>query len=153
MPDRDPAMAERVRRVVRHPGVLAGAEHRLISTRLRDPREHLPIGNTILGWARLVDRLHQPLGQVHPEGLVAFRRRTRKTEAEACEVDVAPAQPDGLAEAEAALLDGDEQQLPLRPDRLEDGLHMLAGGGCGSSRTRFGSLTRGSRAGFGSQPP
>ncbi len=78
MPDRDPAMPEVVRVVVRDAGGLAGPQHRLVRGRLRDPLEDAPLRGPILERADRLDRVDQPLGQVDPPGLVSLRRRTRQ---------------------------------------------------------------------------
>ena len=98
VPDRDPAVAEVVRVVVRHLGRAAGASHRLVRRRLGDALEDVALRDAILKRARGLDRLDQLLGQVHPAGLVALRGRTRKPQPQAGRVDVAPGQIDGLAE-------------------------------------------------------
>src|SRR5688572_18231431 len=74
MPDRRPAMTKVVRVVVRHPGEPARPSHRWASAVLGDSLEHLPLGNAILEWTRLLDGIHEPLREVHPTRTVTLRR-------------------------------------------------------------------------------
>ena len=97
MPEGDPAVAQVVRVVVRHLGEFAGAQHRLIGARFGHALEHAAVGDAILERARLLDRLHEPLGEIDPTRGVALRRRAGKAQAQAGRVDVAPLEVDGFA--------------------------------------------------------
>ena len=77
VPDRDPAVPKIVRVVVGDLRVATRPRHRLTRGRLRDPLEHPPLGNPIFERARLLDRRHEPLRQVHPARTITLGRGPR----------------------------------------------------------------------------
>lgn len=97
MPDRHPAVAQVVRRVVRHLRNGAGACHRLVETCLRDPLENAALGRSVFECACPLDCVDEPLRQRDETHLVALRIRGSEAKAKTSGVDIAPRQGDDFA--------------------------------------------------------
>src|SRR6266508_3481113 len=104
-PERDPAVPEVVRMVVGYPGVAAGARDPVTDLLVAE-RKHEPPGRPVLERKQRVDLVKELAGDTEPAlaGGAAFGPRARDPYPFARNIDVAPGEADGFADAEAAAL-------------------------------------------------
>ena len=153
MPDRQPAMAQVVGRVVRDLRVPERAGHRLSSGRDMETLEHTTLRYSILQRPGRLERVHELLRQVDPHlnwfvFVADFGSRRRRPAASTSAHRSAAASP--MRSPPCSTVMKNSRQRGRTLSRIAT--KCSSEGGFASSVTRLGSFTFGSRAGLRSIP-